>query len=167
MTRHCEQLLEMNTQALAQPLDLDSCDFSSWSKKYDLKTASALRTRLGLARHEVLYWDVEKKHSDNSYIRLWKNEQGIQKMEWYKTIEDVNLLAKLTETLGAPATKLDYFFGIITMKEKAWIYPEKGIALFWGMTDTALYRVSYFRPTSLVTYIETLHPMTPVREFRE
>jgi hypothetical protein len=53
------------------------------------------------------------------------------------------------------------------MKEKAWIYPDKGIAVFMGMGDSSIFRVSYFKKTTMKKYQQELHPLEKPIEFEE
>jgi hypothetical protein len=75
------------------------------------------------------------------------------------------MVSSLITKLGIPDKKLDYYRGVVTMKHKAWIYSDKGIALFLGRSENNIYSISYFNITSLENYENGLHPTQREREF--
>jgi len=113
------------------------------------------QSKLGAAR---------KKHPFRTYqhpnwfqpARVWHQDEQLLLIEiTYPRVEQV---AELLDLLGSPAGKLDYYFRRMEYPEGAWVYPDRGLALFMNGTADQVLKLLLFESLSLEAYTEDLHP---------
>ncbi|MEO1451468.1 MAG: hypothetical protein AAFV07_18195 [Bacteroidota bacterium] len=69
-------------------------------------------------------------------------------------LDSIATTALLT-ALGAPAAKLDWYFGTLPMAETEWVYPEKGITLFLRDDLELVLHVALYASMTLEAYEAT------------
>lgn len=80
----------------------------------------------------------------------------------YPEIE--NGFAALSAIFGQPAATLDYYQRTVRYDKSAYVYPDRGIAVFYDPSRAAVLRLYLFTPTTLEAYQRSLHPpLTPAR----
>ncbi|MEO1451514.1 MAG: hypothetical protein AAFV07_18425, partial [Bacteroidota bacterium] len=94
---------------------------------------------------------------------LFRGEQVV-KIDVEFSLDGEAQVQQIREQLGEPEAKLDYYFDVLPMREKTHVYASQGMALFWGMSDSSLYHISYFAPMTATEYHKSLHPVESPRE---
>jgi len=161
----CIDNLTNTPKNIVYPLPLSTCDLSTIKIAYNLSNHNEVVTLLGEDFNEVSYWDIAHNWEDGSSIAVWQKDGDLLKIDHHKIWYDEEMVSSFIAKLGIPEKKLDYYRGVSTMENKAWIYPDKGIALFLGRSENNIYSISYFNITSLENYENTLHPTQREREF--
>ena len=70
--------------------------------------------------------------------------------------DPIRAATALREAFGPPAAQLDWHAGLLPVAGGEWVYPERGITLFWNTTRDILLHVQLYAPTDLATYRRTL-----------
>lgn len=161
----CIDNLVHTSENIVYPLPLSTCNLSAIKSAYNLSNHNEVVTFLGENLNEVSYWDINHNSEDGSTITVWQKGGELLKIDHHKIWYDEEMVSSLITKLGIPDKKLDYYRGVVTMKHKAWIYSDKGIALFLGRSENNIYSISYFNITSLENYENGLHPTQREREF--
>jgi len=164
-TYNCIDIIEKNIENFASVQYVEDCDYTELKKKFNLNNENSISTSLGADFSSLNYWEVMKDEENHIYVTIWEKEGNLAKLDLHQTWNKKNVSKEDISDLGTPAKKLTYFYGDIKMKKKAWIYPEKGIAVFFGFGKNTIYRVSYFQKTTMEVYENTLHPVEEPREF--
>jgi hypothetical protein len=96
-------------------------------------------------------------------LKIWLRDDGVRLIEVsYPRVEDA--YSVLTTKLGEPEAKLDYYQRTLLYERSAYVYPRRGLALFFNPDRSALISIYLFAPTSLDTYQRELHhPVEPGR----
>lgn len=77
-------------------------------------------------------------------------------------------LAPLLADLGAPAQRLDWFYGTLAIPRGEWIFPERGITLFLNTDADEALHVALYHPASAAEYLRALRPnLRKTRERRK
>ncbi len=71
----------------------------------------------------------------------------------------------LVHHLGAPRIKLDYYLDVMPVPSGAWIYPDKGLAVFFDAGHTEIMRIDLFHPCSTDEYLSDIHSDNRMREY--
>ena len=66
--------------------------------------------------------------------------------------------APLEADLGAPAARLDWYYGTLEMPAGEWIYPARGITVFLNSTFDRVLHIALYHPTTLDAYRADLRP---------
>jgi len=66
--------------------------------------------------------------------------------------------ALLRKDLGNPEAQLDWYYGTLEMRSGEWVYPERGITLFYSMETGKALHVALYQPTTLADYRRGLRP---------
>lgn len=66
--------------------------------------------------------------------------------------------APLEADLGAPAARLDWYYGTLEMPGGEWVFPARGITVFLNSTFDRALHLALYHPTSLATYLADLRP---------
>ncbi len=164
-TMNCSYLIENKLNGIVYDIDMASCNTAELLSLAEMNTEDALHTTLGNKHTGSAYWEYIKDEANNTIVKIWEQENVLAKIDMIQTFEDETAINHALKTMGVPEKKLDYYFDVLLMKEKAWIYPQQGIALFMGFQDTSVYQVSYFRKTTMEQYEQELHPINQPREF--
>lgn len=159
-----EQITAKTIADFTVPVSMEYCDHSAVLKHFGLSQADAVTTHLGRKNEEVAYWEINMDGKKHGALKIWTANDSIVKIDLINTFQETEKVAKKLQNLAETNNKLNYFSGVINMEEKAWIYPEIGIAFFLGLTKGVINYISYFQPTTIENYINTLHPINAPRE---
>ncbi|MCG2418336.1 hypothetical protein K8089_04820 [Aequorivita sp. F47161] len=162
----CIELISTKTvKNFTLPVSLKNCNLSAVLKHFGLSQADAVVTHLGRKNVEVAYWEINIETKNKTVLKIWAADNRIVKIDLVKTFSNTEKVEDMLQQLPKANTKLSYYYGVINLEEKALIYPEKGIAFFLGFTKGVINYISYFQPTTIANYINTLHPTKAPREF--
>ncbi|WGF91810.1 hypothetical protein [Aequorivita marisscotiae] len=147
------------------PVSMENCELLPVLKHFRKSQSNAVETYLGKENEEVAYYDIEFGVKKLNAIKIWTANNKIIKIDLIKTFSNTEKVVKKLQQLPKSNTKLNYYYDVIYMEDKAWIYPENGIAVFLGLTDGVVNFISYFPPTTIENYINHLHSFSAPREF--
>ncbi len=81
-------------------------------------------------------------------------EHGMTQLEW-------------CDEFGQPSARMDFSFDVVQIQRAQWVFPERGLALFWNSDGDKLVRASVFSCTTVAEYAANLAPWHEPREFLE
>lgn len=64
----------------------------------------------------------------------------------------------LHKDLGEPATRLNWYYGTLSIPTGEWVYPERGITIFLNTTSDKALHIALYQPTTLLEYQRSLRP---------
>lgn len=64
----------------------------------------------------------------------------------------------LTGSLGEPAARVDYQAEVMPVPRGAWVYPDRGIALFMDRSGRVVMHIGLFPACELDHYLAVIHP---------
>lgn len=144
---------------ILESFDFQSCTFNEILSYFNLLKEDGRFFYLGKNRKSHKYYEWWK---EKCRIRLWFDNQNLMKVDIDKYIESPkNILFEI----GEPKLKLDYYIDVILIEKKAYIYPKKGIAIYFDQVPDKIEQISYFKPTTAQIYIDSLHDFSVPREF--
>ncbi|WP_372529055.1 hypothetical protein [Piscinibacter sp.] len=100
------------------------------------------RGSVGSARHEAQWQSL-----DEQPLVLWHRAKELVLLDFEGPFDDLDVLGPL----GAPAARLDVNWGMASLPEGEWVYPERGVAVVVSPQGLAL-RLIGFAPVSLEAY---------------
>jgi hypothetical protein len=160
----CETLVIQEQDYFLHKVDIDSCQ-----EKIETQLATdhkePVHTYLGTAFVASQCYEYTLNNETGVYTKVWFQEDELAKIEVFKTWTIDEKIRQALTDLGAPSLKCDYYLDVIPMEDKVWIYPEQGLAIFFGISDDSIYRVVYFKATTSEAYLATLHNEEKPREF--
>ena len=160
----CETILTQEQDYFLHAIDMDACQ-EKITKQLQADSKESTRAALGTSFVDSHYYEYSLNPDEGVQSKVWFQEHELAKIEVYKSWSINKEIEQAITDLGAPTLKLDYYLDVIPMKNKAWIYPEQGIAIFFGITDDSIDRVVYFKATSSEDYLSTIHNTEKPREF--
>ncbi|GEM_PF-6823618 len=161
----CDALIHEECSTFSNSVNFESCHFDTLLAEAKIELADSVTSFLGLENTPSVYWEFSK--SEQEQLKIWKQGDKLAKIDVIRTLEDPQLILDQLKALGEPTKKLDYYFGMIKLKQKAYIFPEKGIAVFLGTIDNSVFKWSFFPKTTIEEYEKNLHPTEVPREFEE
>ena len=164
-TSECQRIIETSlTEGNIVPHG-KLCQLGVLENSYDIKSENAVTSYLGTEARPYSLWQFCLDSDSSIEIKVYAINESVKKIERWETIDDKSTNSKLLNTLGPPDLKLDYYFDVIKMNDKLWVYPSKGLALYFGMLENIIYGISYFEPTDVETYRRELYKNQTPREF--
>ena len=62
------------------------------------------------------------------------------------------------QPFGSPAAQLDWYYGTLPIPGGEWVYPDRGITLFFSMETGKVLHLAVYHPTTLADYRSSLRP---------
>ncbi|MCC6463601.1 MAG: hypothetical protein IT260_24235 [Saprospiraceae bacterium] len=100
-------------------------------------------------------------------VKVWFRDQDILKIDIFYPTEWQLSPSALQSVYGKAPAVADYYQFTSLLKDKVWVYPSKGLAIFFNADDSRVTQVSLFKPNSRKEYLQTLHPVLEGRRFRK
>lgn len=161
----CSELFKNDSLSFNTKVDFSTCDLEVILSDLGVSVSDSVTTTLGTHQVRTVYWTIHRK--DGCVLKIWSQNNSLVKIDVIRDFNDQEEMNQFQTEHGEPTATLDYYFDVIKMKKKTAVYAEHGIALFYGMSDSAIYSWSYFAPMTASNYEETLHPVNPPREFEK
>lgn len=99
-------------------------------------------------------------------IQVWFREDEIVKIEAQYVNLSSDQFKAILQFFGEPVEKFDYYLGNALVSKAEWVFPERGISLFFNGDRTGLVKLSVYHSTSLDKYRRRIRVQpSPAREF--
>lgn len=149
-------------------------DFLNW-KVWDSDCVACCLEDFFTRQSEFVSGFAGNDHSPAQFA-YYKTENYLQPVRiWYRSgkflrldaeYPDIDLhSADLFAGLNPAISKMDYSFGITTIHNGEWVYPDLGVSLFFNGDHNRIIKVTIFLPVGLDRYIKEIRTNTRVREF--
>lgn len=99
-------------------------------------------------------------------IEVWFRGDEIVKIEARYVNLSPDQFKAILQSFGEPVAQLDYYLGSALVSKAEWVFPERGISLFFNGDRTGVVKLSVYHPTSLDEYTRRIRVQpSPAREF--
>ncbi len=139
-----------------------SCSMAELAARYPQLSAGSGRANLGSDVVPAEFKTLQLA-GHGKPLRVWYREGAVVEIELeYPEIEGG--FSTLSAIFGEPAATLDYYQRTVRYDKSAFVYPDRGIAVLYNPSRSAVIRIYLFAPTTLDAYERSLHhPVEPAR----
>ena len=148
-------------------------DFAHWRGLSADCTPEAIAAYTGdtLRRHNQYIMGGGYNLTDGMALRLKGYEEIV--WLWYHEGKTVCLAVEFPElkevpallaALGKPTAELDCYYGVSLMRNREWVYADRGLTLQLNTDRSNVVALKVFRPMSLEEYKEAMYRPIPPRE---
>ena len=136
------------------PVDCDYRDFDQWFPRLSDAIGNGSLGRQILPSTFRVH--VDQNHDHNLKV-------------WFRGAADLVLIEikypnlpysgrDLSQRLGDPQARIDYFLDVMPIRSGAWVYAERGITVFMDVDHAQVMSLALFHPCDLTDYIDGIHP---------
>jgi hypothetical protein len=130
------------------------CDYTAFDNSFQRISDIVGTGTLGeffIPSHYRVY--IVNGYSGN--LRVWCREKELVLIE-ANAPQLKQPVGVLLDVLGEPLKKLSYYWDVMEVPEGEWIYPQKGIVLFFDYSRENILRISLFHSCNLKYYIQNI-----------
>ncbi|MEP0263095.1 hypothetical protein [Dokdonia sp.] len=160
----CKDFITIEHDYFLNDLNIEKCQ-EMLLKQIAIDNKEQIDGTLGISLIDSYYYRYTINDDQGIYTTIWLQKNQIAKIEVHKSWTINPQIKQTIDSLGEPSLKLDYYIDVVEMKNKVWVYPQKGIALFLGFNENSIYRVEYYNPTTPEEYKSSLYNLGRPREF--
>lgn len=139
----------------------ESCSLPEVIQQFRLMNDGVGLARLGERKREFRMLIVpEYEHP----VRIWSDGPKVLMLDAeYPSFSSE--VAVLLNELGEPQAKLDYDWGMIRIEKGEWVYPDRGLALFFADDNSRVFHLAVFPRTTMQNYEENFQLHLGKRRF--